>query len=106
MPSAPRRSRFRPPSAQPEVIAMELRHFTDLSALSSAELRAMLDDARARKTRLKAGASERPLEGKVLAMIFEKPSTRTRVSFDVGMRQLGRSEEHTSELQSRENLVC
>ena len=68
---------------------MELRHFTDLSALSSAELRAMLDDARARKTRLKAGASERPLEGKVLAMIFEKPSTRTRVSFDVGMRQLG-----------------
>jgi ornithine carbamoyltransferase len=68
---------------------MSLRHFTDLSQLSSAELRSMLDDARSRKTRLKAGAHERPLEGKVLAMIFEKPSTRTRVSFDVGMRQLG-----------------
>jgi len=68
---------------------MSVRHFTDLSRLPAAELRAMLDDARARKTRLKAGARERPLDGKVLAMIFEKPSTRTRVSFDVGMRQLG-----------------
>jgi ornithine carbamoyltransferase len=68
---------------------MGARHFTDLSRLPAADLRAMLDDARARKTRLKAGARERPLDGKVLAMIFEKPSTRTRVSFDVGMRQLG-----------------
>ena len=68
---------------------MGVRHFIDLSQLSQSSLRAMLDDARARKTRLKAGASERPLDGKVLAMIFEKPSTRTRVSFDVGMRQLG-----------------
>ena len=34
-------------------------------------------------------ATERPLEGKVLAMVFDKPSTRTRVSFDVGMRELG-----------------
>ncbi|CAM5543285.1 ornithine carbamoyltransferase [Aquamicrobium terrae] len=66
-----------------------MRHFTDLSALSETELRAMLDDAAARKARLKAGDRSRPLEGKVLAMIFDKPSTRTRVSFDVGMRQLG-----------------
>ena len=65
------------------------RHFTDLSALPAAQLRTMLDDARARKHRLKAGESDKPLAGKVLAMIFEKPSTRTRVSFDVGMRQLG-----------------
>ena len=65
------------------------RHFTDLSDISAAELRTILDDARARKHRLKSGEADKPLAGKVLAMIFEKPSTRTRVSFDVGMRQLG-----------------
>ncbi len=68
---------------------MSLRHFTDLSAIPAPELRAILDDAAARKARLKAGERSRPLDGKVLAMIFDKPSTRTRVSFDVGMRQLG-----------------
>jgi ornithine carbamoyltransferase len=66
-----------------------VRHFTDLSAVPAAELRSILDDAAVRKARLKAGERSRPLEGKVLAMIFDKPSTRTRVSFDVGMRQLG-----------------
>jgi ornithine carbamoyltransferase len=66
-----------------------IRHFTDLSAVPAEELRAMLSDAARRKARLKAGERSRPLEGKVLAMIFDKPSTRTRVSFDVGMRQLG-----------------
>ena len=65
------------------------RHFTDLSSVPAAELRTILDDAVVRKGRLKAGERSRPLEGKVLAMIFDKPSTRTRVSFDVGMRQLG-----------------
>ncbi len=49
----------------------------------------MLTDAGRLKAATKAGSSPRPLEGKVLAMIFDKPSTRTRVSFDVGMRQLG-----------------
>jgi ornithine carbamoyltransferase len=68
---------------------MGIRHFTDLSTVSAAELRAILDDAAARKSRLKAGELSRPFEGKVLAMIFDKPSTRTRVSFDVAMRQLG-----------------
>lgn len=65
------------------------RHFIDLSAVSAATLRSMLDDARERKARLKAGEREKPFAGKVLAMIFDKPSTRTRVSFDVAMRQLG-----------------
>src|SRR5690606_28449368 len=53
------------------------------------EVRSGLADAKSRKARRKAGEIEKPLAGKVLAMIFEKPSTRTRVSFDVGMRQLG-----------------
>ena len=68
------------------------RHFLDLSELPTQELRTMLDAGMAMKKRLKAsgGRDERlPLRGKTLAMIFEKPSTRTRVSFDVGMRQLG-----------------
>ncbi|WP_442579201.1 ornithine carbamoyltransferase [Mesorhizobium sp. ASY16-5R] len=66
-----------------------IRHFTDLSTVPAAELRSMLTDAGARKADIKAGKRSRPLDGKVLAMIFDKPSTRTRVSFDVGMRQLG-----------------
>lgn len=65
------------------------RHFIDLSAMTAADLRTIMDDARVRKTATKAGTADKPLAGKMLAMIFEKPSTRTRVSFDVGMRQLG-----------------
>lgn len=65
------------------------RHFLDLSAVSGGDLRTILDTARTRKQAQKAGTADKPLAGKMLAMIFEKPSTRTRVSFDVGMRQLG-----------------
>ncbi len=65
------------------------RHFLDLSAMTAENLRTILNDARVRKIATKAGTAEKPLAGKMLAMIFEKPSTRTRVSFDVGMRQLG-----------------
>ena len=68
---------------------MSIRHFTDLSTVPATELRGMLTDAATRKAKLKAGERSRPLDGKVLAMIFDKPSTRTRVSFDVAMRQLG-----------------
>src|SRR6478672_13196701 len=67
-----------------------LRHFLDLNENPTKELRNMLALSVAMKAKLKAHEkSKKPLEGKTLAMIFEKPSTRTRVSFDVGMRQLG-----------------
>ena len=67
------------------------RHFLDLSDFTSRDLKGLLDRARALKSGFKRGEAqaERPLAGKVLAMVFDKPSTRTRVSFDVGMRQLG-----------------
>lgn len=66
------------------------RHFKDISQLDSKTLNSILDHSAQMKARLKAGeVADKPLAGKVLAMIFEKPSTRTRVSFDVGMRQLG-----------------
>ena len=63
-----------------------LRHFLDLQDFDGATLRQMLDVAANDK---RAGVSSRPLAEKTLALIFEKPSTRTRVSFEVGMRQLG-----------------
>src|SRR5271165_6150005 len=67
------------------------RHFLDLLELSSGELRGILDRAGAMKAARVRGAEPawRPLAGKTLAMIFDRPSTRTRVSFDVGMRELG-----------------
>jgi ornithine carbamoyltransferase len=65
------------------------RHFLDLHHLPKAELRRIVDAARALKETDPRGTRGRPLTGLVLALIFEKPSTRTRVSFEVGMRQLG-----------------
>ncbi len=52
-------------------------------------LRDILTDAALRKERTKKGITDKTYSGKILAMIFDKPSTRTRVSFDVAMRQLG-----------------
>ena len=63
------------------------RHFLDLRDFDTRTLRQMLDVAAGFKGA--RGGSSRPLAGKTLALIFEKPSTRTRVSFEVGMRQLG-----------------
>jgi ornithine carbamoyltransferase len=63
------------------------RHFLDLKDFDTATLRRMLDVASGFKRA--GGVSSKPLAGKTLALIFEKPSTRTRVSFEVGMRQLG-----------------
>ncbi len=65
------------------------RHFLDLKDFTHEQLRAILDFAHQLKGRLKAGERPPLLQDKVLAMIFERQSTRTRVSFDVGMRQLG-----------------
>jgi ornithine carbamoyltransferase len=67
------------------------RHFLDLKDFSGAELRRVLDASSALKSQRRKGAPprERPLAGKILAMVFDKPSTRTRVSFDVAMRELG-----------------
>lgn len=68
----------------------QTRHFKDISQLDSKTLNGILEHSAQMKARLKSGdTSDKPLAGKVLAMIFEKPSTRTRISFDVGMRQLG-----------------
>ena len=64
------------------------RHFLDLSDLSAETLRGIVDDSRKLKGEWLPGGA-RPLAGRVLAMIFDEPSTRTRVSFDVAMRQLG-----------------
>ena len=72
------------------------KHFLDIGDLDSATLTALIADARARKSAregLPRGTmdADQPLAGRILALIFDKQSTRTRVSFDVGMRQLGGS---------------
>ena len=67
-----------------------MRHFLDIRDHSADTLQAMLDHAAEMKSALKAGRDRsKPLAGKSVAMIFEKPSTRTRVSFEVGISQLG-----------------
>jgi ornithine carbamoyltransferase len=66
---------------------MPPKHFLDLDRFDEAALRDMLDRGNAARDPEPTGA--KPLAGKALACIFEKPSTRTRVSFDIGMKQLG-----------------
>jgi len=67
-----------------------MRHFLDLKDFSADTLHDMLDTARAMKLALASGEDHaQPLAGKTVAMIFEKPSTRTRVSFEAGIAQLG-----------------
>jgi len=65
------------------------RHFLDVSAVDTVTLQKILGLGLALKGELLAGKMSQPLFGKTLIMIFEKPSTRTRVSFQVGMQQLG-----------------
>ena len=66
-----------------------IRHFLDLKDISAVDLRKIIDTSRQVKEDFKRGIAYQPLPGKVLAMIFEKSSTRTRVSFEVAIRDLG-----------------
>ncbi|MDQ1363104.1 MAG: ornithine carbamoyltransferase, partial [Pseudomonadota bacterium] len=68
---------------------MAVRHFLSLMDLTPDELRHLLKRASELKAMLRAGQVHEPLKNKVLAMLFEKSSTRTRVSFEAGMAQLG-----------------
>jgi ornithine carbamoyltransferase len=72
--------------AQAAAVAASPRHFLDLCDFDRATLRRILDLAALYK---RGGGKKAPLAGRTLALLFEKPSTRTRVSFEVGMRQLG-----------------
>ena len=73
---------------------IEIMHFLEIKDFSKAQLRGILDAAVKRKnTRVGLAKgeldSDLPLKGKIIALVFERPSTRTRFSFEVGIRQLG-----------------
>jgi len=71
-------------------VSGSIRHFLDLTDIPAKQLRGILDNSIAMKKARKRGtAAKKPLAGETMAMIFDKPSTRTRVSFDIAMRQLG-----------------
>ena len=71
-----------------------MTHFLDIHKTDPADLRSMIDQAQAMKTARNGRPKgtpddDQPLAGRMVALIFEKPSTRTRISFDVGVRQMG-----------------
>jgi ornithine carbamoyltransferase len=68
---------------------MSVKHFLDIDRFDRATLRTILDQGASLKAVRGTADATKPLAGKTLVMIFEKPSTRTRVSFQVGMLELG-----------------
>src|SRR5258707_15309452 len=70
-------------------MGFSMRHFLEIADLSSAELEQLIRLASQLKLEWQSGGNRPVLGGKVLAMVFQKPSLRTRVSFDVGMLHLG-----------------
>ena len=66
-----------------------MKNFINLSDINKKELRKIIDHAKIHKKKNLTSKSYYPLKGKVLIMIFEKPSTRTRISFELAMKQLG-----------------
>ena len=73
-----------------------MKNFINISDCSSVELRTIIEEAKKRKQNRSglhksAPDKDKPFEGRSMAMIFEKPSTRTRMSFDIAVKQLGGS---------------
>ncbi len=67
----------------------EIKHFLDLDRFEPGPLREMIEWGKDFKRGQTPGGEAKPFAGKALAMVFEKPSTRTRVSFECAIRQLG-----------------
>ena len=91
-----------------------MRHFLDLDKIPPDNLRAIIDEAMRRKKKraqLNQGAcdADQPLKDHLLALVFEKISTRTRISFDIAMRQLGGEaiilDAHSAHLQRGETIA-
>ena len=66
-----------------------MRNFINLSDITKQDLRKIIDHAKLQKEKKTAINQNTPLVGKTLIMLFEKPSTRTRISFEIAMKQLG-----------------
>jgi len=87
--AASRAVRFNDAASQSETAVRSTRHFLQLKDFTRTELEHLFGRARVLKERQRCNALYQPLRGRTLAMIFEKNSTRTRVSFEAGMAQLG-----------------